>query len=114
MHAADADAQDRRRHDQLIRKSLMIAFMMVVLNELSDGPPAVSLADRNDAIQALLFNGPHEPLGVVITRRLLEDAGIHVVQTPRRARDRLVRRPSSGSARQQRVRCDDRGNLTQC
>jgi len=37
----------------------MIPFTMIVVDELCDGPPEVMLADRNDSIQALLFDRPH-------------------------------------------------------
>jgi hypothetical protein len=39
----------------------MIPFTMIVVDELCDGPPEVMLADRNDSIQALPFDRPHEP-----------------------------------------------------
>jgi hypothetical protein len=113
MHAADG-ADDRRRHDQLSRKSLMIPFTMVVRDELCDVSPEVRLANRNDPIQTLLFDRRHEPLGVGMgirtTSRLISSS------TPRR-RGRLgyvhFRTIWLPMPSQQRVGRSDRGNLTQ-
>jgi hypothetical protein len=44
----------------------MIAFVMMVRDGLGHGLPTVPLAERNDAIEALLFDGPDEALGVSI------------------------------------------------
>jgi hypothetical protein len=57
---------------------------MIVLDELRDGPSEVTLANRNESIQALLFDGPHEPLGVGIGIRRspwrLDDVNPRILQ----------------------------------
>ena len=42
----------------------MIAFVMIVRDVLGHGLSEVPLAERNDAIETLLFDGPDEALGV--------------------------------------------------
>ena len=42
----------------------MIALPMVMLNKFVHGTSEVALADRNDPIEALLFDRAHEPFGV--------------------------------------------------
>jgi len=44
----------------------MIALVMVVGHEFRDGLSKVPLAHRNDPIEALLFDRPHEPLRIGI------------------------------------------------
>jgi hypothetical protein len=41
----------RRRRQQLIVPSLVVAFEMVVLDELAHGPPKMPLAQRNQLVQ---------------------------------------------------------------
>ena len=50
--------------DQPILKSLVIPLAMVVIDEFREGPSKVTLAERNDAIEALVFDRPGEPFGV--------------------------------------------------
>jgi len=45
-----------RRVNQLVLESLMIPFMMIVLDELCDRPSDVAFAERNHAVEALLFD----------------------------------------------------------
>ena len=52
----------------------MIAFVMIVRDVLGHGLPEVPLAERNDAIETFLFDGPDEALGV----------GIRIRRPPRR------------------------------
>ena len=49
--------------DQPIPKTLMIAFAMIVLDELVNCLPEMALADGNDPIETLFLNRPDEPLG---------------------------------------------------
>ncbi len=42
----------------------MIAFAMIVRDVLGQGLPEMPLAERNDAIETFLFDGPDEALGV--------------------------------------------------
>ena len=42
----------------------MIPFAMVMLNVLVDEEAEMSLAERNDASETLLFDGADEPLGI--------------------------------------------------
>ena len=44
----------------------MIAFVMIMRDVLGHGLPEVPLAERNDAIETFLFDGPDEALGVGI------------------------------------------------
>jgi hypothetical protein len=44
----------------------MIPLSVVGLSSLAHRPPKVTLADRNQSIQALLVDGSHEPLGECI------------------------------------------------
>ena len=52
----------------------MIAFVMIMHDILGHGLPEVPLAERNDAIETFLFDGPDEALGV----------GIRIRRPPRR------------------------------
>jgi len=42
----------------------MIPFGVIVRDVLRDGRSEVSLAERNQPVQAFFFDGPHEPFGV--------------------------------------------------
>jgi hypothetical protein len=53
--------------DQPVLKTLMIAFAMIVRDELANGPPEVTLAQRNHPIETFLRDGSHEPLGARAT-----------------------------------------------
>ena len=57
-----------RSFEQLVVASLVIPLSMVVLDVLVDDEAEVALAERNDPVEALFFDGPHEPLGIVIGR----------------------------------------------
>jgi hypothetical protein len=59
----------RCAHDQPIAKSLMIAFAMIVRDELHDEAPEVPLPQRNDPIQALFLDRPDESFCVGIRLR---------------------------------------------
>ena len=42
----------------------MVAFAMIVSDELGERPTEMPLAERNHAVQAFLFNGANKPLRV--------------------------------------------------
>ena len=48
---------------------LVIPFDMVMRDVLRDRRSEVSFAERNQPVQAFLFDGPHEPFGVGICIR---------------------------------------------
>ena len=49
----------------------MIPLAMVVIDECPEGPSKVALAERDQAIETLVFDRPYEPFGVgVCIRRL--------------------------------------------
>ena len=50
------------RIDQLVIKSLVVSFAMVVCDEVDERPPEVTFTERDDAIQAFLFDRADEPL----------------------------------------------------
>ena len=52
--------------DEFIAKSLMIPLAMIVVNEFRHSSPEVSLAEWNQAIEALLLDRPHEAFGMRI------------------------------------------------
>ena len=59
---------------------------MVVSDEFLEGLSKVPLAERNDAIEALVFDGPYEPLGVGVRvgrlKRRLHDVHPCIAQQP--------------------------------
>ena len=50
------------RIDQFVIKSLVVSFAMVVCDEVDERPPEVTFTERDDAIQAFLFDRADEPL----------------------------------------------------
>lgn len=48
--------------DQLVTKSLVVSFVMVVRDEVGERPPQVPFTERDHAIQAFLFDRADEPL----------------------------------------------------
>jgi hypothetical protein len=54
----------RRARDEAIVESLVVPFSVVVRDVLRHGPPEMPLPDRNQAVQAFLFNRPHETFRV--------------------------------------------------
>jgi len=69
QNAAVADGLGRHRHDQLIAQALMVAFAMVVLDELADGSPERPFTDENHPIQAGFLDRPYEALRVRVEIR---------------------------------------------
>ena len=63
MHAARRIGR-RWTHDQPITKPLMVAFTMIVCDELRDHLAEVPLAEWNDAIKAFFLDRPDESLGI--------------------------------------------------
>ena len=55
--------------NELVPDALMIPLRVIVRHELRHGAPKVALAKEQYAVQALLFDRSHEPLGVGITVR---------------------------------------------
>jgi hypothetical protein len=68
QNAAVADDPGDRRHDQPIVQPLIVAFAMVVLDELADGSPKRRL-NENQPIQAGFLDRPYEALRVRIEIR---------------------------------------------
>ena len=56
----------------LVVQSLMIAFAVVMLDELVHRCPEMPFPQRNHPIQTLFFNRSYEPLRVCVTVRRLE------------------------------------------
>jgi hypothetical protein len=50
------------RVDQLVTKSLVVSFVMVVRDEVGERPPQVAFTERDHAIQAFLLDRADEPL----------------------------------------------------
>jgi hypothetical protein len=55
-----------RRSDQPAAEPLMVAFGVVVFDELAEQVPQVSLAEDDEVVEALGADGPHEPLRIRI------------------------------------------------
>ena len=53
-------------HDECVTQTLVGPFHMVMAHELSDGSPEVSLAERDDSLQALGLRGENEPFCIGI------------------------------------------------
>ena len=67
--AAVADDLSRHRHDQLIAQALMVALVMIMLDELADGSPERLFTDENHPVQAGFLDRPYEALRVRIEIR---------------------------------------------
>ena len=65
MYAAGCVLGWRTRNEP-IAQSLVIPFVMIVLDELRDDAPEVSLPDRNDPVETFFLNRADESLGVGI------------------------------------------------
>ena len=50
----------------------MIALVMIVIDELRNRLPEVTLTHRNHSIETLVLNRPHEPFGIGIRIRRLK------------------------------------------
>src|SRR5215210_9128562 len=59
----------RQRQEQLIAPPLMIAFAMIVLDELADGSAERTFTDQNHPVQAGFLDGPYEALRVRVEIR---------------------------------------------
>jgi hypothetical protein len=64
--------------DQPILESLMIPLAMVVINEFLERPAEVALTERHQSIEALVFDRPHESLGVGVGIGRVERSLHHV------------------------------------
>jgi len=69
-----------RAFDEFIGESLVIPLAMVVGDELSQSPPKVPFAERDDSIQALLFHRPDKPSACALQFGAL--GGVRVTRTP--------------------------------
>ena len=69
QNAPVADRPRRHWHDQLIAQTLMIPFVMIVLDEFGDGSPERPFTDENHPVQAGFLDRPYEPLRVRIEIR---------------------------------------------
>src|SRR5712691_13099085 len=69
QNAAVADGLGGHRHDQLIAQALMVAFAMIVLDELPDGSPERPFTDENHPIQTGFLDRPYEALRVCVEIR---------------------------------------------
>ena len=49
---------------ELVVESLVVSLTMVVLDVLVDDEAQMPLAERDDTMEALLFDRPYEPLGI--------------------------------------------------
>ena len=71
---------------ELVVESLVVSLTMVVLAVLVDAEASMPLAERDDTMEALLFDRPDEPLGIGVEFRALrwqpstEKFGAEVVQ----------------------------------
>jgi hypothetical protein len=62
-HSTDTPLR-RLAVNQFVVQSLMIPLAMVVGDEFRDRPSMMALAERNQAVQTLLFDRADEPFGV--------------------------------------------------
>ena len=64
----------------------MISLAMVVIDECREGPSKVALAERDHAIETLVFDRPYEPFGVGVCigrlKRRLHDVHAGIAQQP--------------------------------
>jgi hypothetical protein len=67
-----------RRNDEIVVETLVVALEMIVLDELTDRPPQMTLTEWHDVVQTLGFDAEHKPLGMRVW-----------VGTPRGQSDRL-------------------------
>ena len=58
--------------DQFVAEALMVALALIVDHKLREHSTEVSLAQRNEAIQALFFDGANKPLRMRMTVRRTE------------------------------------------
>jgi hypothetical protein len=65
-HGASA-ARRRDANDQFVIKSLMVSFVMVVIDILTDRASQVAFAQRDQSVQALELDGPDEALCIRVT-----------------------------------------------
>ena len=54
----------------------MIALAVIVLHERRDSPAQMTLAERNDSVEALVLDRAHEPFGIGI-RTWRVKRGVH-------------------------------------
>ncbi len=73
----------------------MVLFAMIVLDELSDRRPEMPLADRNQPVQTLCCDRPHESFHVGVGIR----AGMGVATTRTPASAKIWRTSASRSSR---------------
>jgi hypothetical protein len=73
------------RIDQLVTKSLVVSFAMVVCDEVGERLSKVAFTERDHAIQAFLFDRADEPLRMSVA-----------VWCPEVVGDQPVRRPDLG------------------
>jgi hypothetical protein len=75
--AAVVDAVGRQRHDQLIAGALMVAFAMVMLDELGNSSTQRRFTDENHPVEAGFLDCSNETLRVRVeirrTRREAND-----------------------------------------
>ena len=69
QHATVVDGRVCDGHDQLIAQALMIAFAMIVLDELGDGSPERRFTEENHPVQAGFLDRPNEALRVCVEIR---------------------------------------------
>jgi hypothetical protein len=62
-------ARWRTANDQFVSKSLMVPFVMVVRDILTNRSSQVALAQRNQPVQALELDGPNEAFGMRVPVR---------------------------------------------
>ena len=56
---------------ELVVESLVVSLTMVMLDVLVDDEAQMPLAERDDTMEALLFDRPDEPLGIGVEIRAL-------------------------------------------
>ena len=56
---------------ELVVESLVVSLTMVMLDVLVDDEAQMPLAERDDAMEALFFDRPDEPLGIGVEIRTL-------------------------------------------
>ncbi len=89
MHSPLGNRQRRHRSQQPIADSLVVALGVVVREEFGDRPPRHAPAEEHHLRQALVLDGPHEPLGDGVHVRRAH-GGQHGLDP--RARQRLAER----------------------
>ena len=71
LHVGVRASRRWRSLQELVVESLVVSLTMVMLDVLVNDEAQMPLAERDDAMEALLFDRPDEPLGIGVEIRIL-------------------------------------------